>query len=170
MTKQKCNVSECEGKPEYCYSHFHEYKNKADKRGVWIAIILLFFVGIALVLHYVFLNVDEDKFCENKIKENFPEFYNIEGKTNIYLSGDSCIIRYKQIQEKKSLQRDGLRYIQEEIKSDDVSNILEKKFELVEKGDIRYLEWDDFAGYGAIIGFFLLFFAGFLLKDDILKW
>jgi len=169
MKKKKCVIDDCKGEAEYCWGHYHQCERRAHRFGAWIAVILLFFVGVGCILPYLFLNVDETEFCKIKINNNFPEEYFIEGKTEIsYVSNDmvkpTCILRYKQEGEGKSEQRDGLKYVEEPSKIVD----MEMRFELTEKSDIDYLGSDDIAGYFVIFGCGFLFFCGLIFKEKFL--
>ena len=123
--------------------------NNNSSRNWKHAFALLVFIMLALVgiVFYADYNIDENAFCLNKVKLNFPEYnvqlYNTDG----FKAPDKCVVHATDSIER----RDGLLRL---------NNIdaTELKFALVDEFDKAYLAQDDAPTFwmGLLVGFSIL--------------
>ncbi len=138
----------------------YDLKRKSEKRGELIACLMFLFVAALFILPNLDKNVNEDKFCLNKLNNYFPEydFYKADycGSRGLPACGSdwagTCKGFYKSINKTNIETRDGLREAPE-------STTKEKRFKLLNKEELDHLARDNWSNFRLIIGLILLAIA-----------
>lgn len=140
------------------YAERYILQKKVTSKNYLIIELIFLVLAVALILPNLGKNIDEGKFCQEKLEEWFPEY---DWTSAVYLGGYS-VCRGSYI-DGENVKRDGL---------EDLSNqeIKEREFKLTSEEDIKYLAKDDNPNLLIGAGIFLLvimFAIGIGWKDEI---
>jgi len=122
----------------------NELNNKISNRNVIIGLLIATIISSILILPNLSRNIDEGKFCLQKLNTHFPE-YNFY-KANYRTDNDNNIICIGTYQ-LNSTTRDGL----EEVKEEKI-----KEFRLIDEADEDYIKSDDWANNWIFLGVVIL--------------
>ena len=157
MVKRKCIEDYCDEKPAYCGEHFWELKRKLSNRNYTLLVLVLGLLSVFLLYGTLLRNVDEDKFCQEKVNKYFPEFK----FERVYGGVDECIGEV--MVNKGNIKRDGFTLVEGGDKR------VIKQFALDEEGK-KYVQSDD--GYGVlfILGLSLIFILVIIIGNWLDYW
>ncbi len=157
MVKQQCGKDGCKESAVYCEEHYFKLRRKLSNRNYTLLVLALGLLSVFLLVWFPLKDVDENKFCQEKVNKYFPEFK----FENVYLSlNRECVgeVRENQI----NVKRDGLTLVEGKEEEQ-----ITKTFKLDEAG-IRYLESDDLYGLMFLVGIFTTFMLFVVIKEWIM--
>ncbi len=152
MKCSKCGIEIEKKDCMYCSSCFRRLDKNRLKKSSSIVALIVFFIGISLIIHALhYEEIDENKFCLDKLNRNFPE-YEFDKAEYSHKTKDlySCIGSYST----GSKIRDGL----EEVKESETI-----EFKLINQADIDYLNSDNNREKFLLLGGGLIIFLIFIL-------
>lgn len=144
---------DCKNKPYICREHYNKLdsdrwsiKKKLSNRNYLLTLVISLSVLILSVIWYLNTeNIDENKFCLDKLNQNFPEYHFESAKLYDY---EKCV-GYYSINVKT---RDGLS---------EIGITQKKEYKLINEIDRDYLSTDDFpvgvSGFLIIVSFAISF-------------
>ena len=138
--RYRCGISGCAKRGKYCEKHYEEAEKKVKFIYRVLSVMSILAITGLLWWWYLAVNVNEDKFCEDKIN---GQFENTKGYT-IYrydelLTAPKCQADY--LGGRVSETRDGLEFVNTsgETKTD--------VYKLIDEKDIKQLRSDNLAGW-----------------------